>query len=93
MTLASILTPIEDFLSDVLVWFHESAGLTWAWAIVVLVALIRIVILPLTIKQETPGSSVVDKTKTLEYPAGFAAGLQFPLGGRARVVGQYRRSE
>ena len=49
--------------------------------------------LPLTIKQETTGSSVIDKSKTLEYPAGFAAGLQFPLGGRARVVGQYRRSE
>ena len=51
MTLGGILTPIEDVLSDVLVWFHESVGLTWAWAIVVLVALIRIVILPLTIKQ------------------------------------------
>jgi hypothetical protein len=49
--------------------------------------------LPLTIKQKTPGSSVVDKSKTLEYPAGFAAGLQFPLGGRARVVSQYRRTE
>jgi YidC/Oxa1 family membrane protein insertase len=51
VTLAGVLSPIEDVLSDVLVWFHESIGLTWAWAIVVLVALIRIVILPLTLKQ------------------------------------------
>jgi YidC/Oxa1 family membrane protein insertase len=49
--LAHILTPIEEFLTDVLVWFHTSIGLTWAWAIVVLVATVRIVILPLTIKQ------------------------------------------
>ena len=49
--LAHILTPIENFLTDVLEWLHTSIGLTWAWAIVVLVALVRIVILPLTIKQ------------------------------------------
>jgi YidC/Oxa1 family membrane protein insertase len=49
--LAHILTPIEEFLTDVLVWFHTAIGLSWAWAIVVLVAAVRIVILPLTIKQ------------------------------------------
>ena len=49
--LAHILTPIENFLTDVLEWLHTSIGLTWAWAIVVLVAMVRIVILPLTIKQ------------------------------------------
>jgi YidC/Oxa1 family membrane protein insertase len=49
--LTHILTPIENFLTDVLEWLHTSIGLTWAWAIVVLVALVRIVILPLTIKQ------------------------------------------
>jgi YidC/Oxa1 family membrane protein insertase len=49
--LAHILTPIEDVLTDILVWFHTAIGLSWAWAIVVLVAAVRIVILPLTIKQ------------------------------------------
>ena len=49
--LAHILTPIENVLTDILVWFHTAIGLSWAWAIVVLVAAVRIVILPLTIKQ------------------------------------------
>ena len=51
MTLAGILTPIEDVLTDVLVWLHNSIGISWAWAVVVLVAMIRLVILPLTLKQ------------------------------------------
>ena len=49
--------------------------------------------LPLTERQETGGSSVADASRSLEIPAGFAAGLQFPLGSRRRVVAQYRRSE
>ena len=49
--------------------------------------------LPATLKQETAGSSVTDRSRVLEIPAGFAAGLQLPLGSRRRVVAQYRRSE
>jgi YidC/Oxa1 family membrane protein insertase len=48
---AHILTPIEDVLTDVLVWLHNAIGISWAWSVIVLVALIRIVILPLTLKQ------------------------------------------
>jgi YidC/Oxa1 family membrane protein insertase len=49
--LANILSPIENFLGDILEWLHTAIGLTWAWAIIVLVVGVRIVILPLTIKQ------------------------------------------
>lgn len=45
------LTPIENVLTNVLEWLHTAMGLPWAWAIVVLTFLVRVVILPLTIKQ------------------------------------------
>ena len=51
MILAAILGPIEDVLTNALEWLHSSAGLTWAWAIVALTLIVRMVILPLTIKQ------------------------------------------
>ncbi len=51
MIFGGILSPIEDPLTDVLIWLHTSVGLTWGWSIVVLTVLIRVVILPLTIKQ------------------------------------------
>jgi YidC/Oxa1 family membrane protein insertase len=51
MVLAGILQPIEDALQHVLVWLHDSIGLSWAWAIVGLTILVRIAILPLTVKQ------------------------------------------
>ena len=50
---AGILTPIENVLGDVLEWLHTAIGLTWAWAIVVLVVCVRIVILPLTIPAQS----------------------------------------
>jgi YidC/Oxa1 family membrane protein insertase len=45
------LTPIETVLTDLLEWLHSSIGLPWAWAIIVLTLMVRMVILPLTIKQ------------------------------------------
>ena len=45
------LTPIENVLTDLLEWLHASIGLPWAWAIIVLTLMVRMVILPLTIKQ------------------------------------------
>jgi YidC/Oxa1 family membrane protein insertase len=45
------LTPIENVLTNVLEWLHSSIGLPWAWAIIVLTLMVRMVILPLTIKQ------------------------------------------
>jgi len=47
----SPLRPIEDFLSSLLEWFHSTAGLTWAWSIVALVVLVRLVLVPITVRQ------------------------------------------
>ena len=51
MIFGGILSPIEDPLTDVLIWLHSSISLTWGWSIVVITVLIRVIILPLTIKQ------------------------------------------
>ncbi len=51
MIVLGLLGPIESVLTDILEWLHSSIGLSWAWAIVVLTVGVRIVILPLTIKQ------------------------------------------
>jgi YidC/Oxa1 family membrane protein insertase len=49
--MTDILAPIENVLTALLEWLHSSVGLTWAWAIVALTLIVRMVILPLTIKQ------------------------------------------
>jgi YidC/Oxa1 family membrane protein insertase len=48
---AGILTPIEDLLSAILEWFHSTAGLTWGWSIVALVVLVRLILVPVTVRQ------------------------------------------
>ncbi|MCW2960215.1 MAG: YidC/Oxa1 family rane protein insertase [Thermoleophilia bacterium] len=48
---AGILSPIETPLEDLLVWLHSSVGFTWAWSIIALTALVRLVIFPITAKQ------------------------------------------
>ncbi|MGH3010829.1 MAG: YidC/Oxa1 family membrane protein insertase [Gaiellaceae bacterium] len=49
--MTGILAPIENVLTELLEWLHSSIGLHWAWAIIVLTLIVRMVILPLTIKQ------------------------------------------
>ena len=51
MILFSPLSPIEHLLRDVLNWIHGTIGLPWAWAIVALTILVRVVLVPLTLKQ------------------------------------------
>jgi YidC/Oxa1 family membrane protein insertase len=51
MTLLSILTPIEDVLTTVLEFFHDKVGLPWAWAIVALTITVRMLLVPLTVRQ------------------------------------------
>jgi YidC/Oxa1 family membrane protein insertase len=51
LILFSPLTPIENILRDVLDWLHGSAGLPWAWAIVALTIIVRIALVPLTVRQ------------------------------------------
>ena len=45
------LKPIEDLLTNLLEWFHGTVGLTWAWSIVALVVLVRVVLVPVTVRQ------------------------------------------
>jgi YidC/Oxa1 family membrane protein insertase len=45
------LRPIEDLLTSLLEWFHSTAGLSWAWSIVALVVLVRLVLVPVTVRQ------------------------------------------
>jgi YidC/Oxa1 family membrane protein insertase len=45
------LRPIEDLLTNLLEWFHSTAGLSWAWSIVALVVLVRLILVPVTVRQ------------------------------------------
>ena len=45
------LKPIEDLLTDLLEWFHATVGLPWAWSIVALVVLVRLLLVPVTVRQ------------------------------------------
>ena len=51
MILASFLEPIENVLTEVLKWLHDSVGLPWAWSIVALTLIVRVLIVPLTVRQ------------------------------------------
>jgi len=46
-----ILSPLKDLFRFILEWLHYGAHLPWAWAIVVLTVIVRIAIVPLTVKQ------------------------------------------
>jgi YidC/Oxa1 family membrane protein insertase len=47
----SPLTPIETLLRHALDWLHTTAGLPWAWSIVALTVIVRIALVPLTVRQ------------------------------------------
>jgi YidC/Oxa1 family membrane protein insertase len=49
--LASILQPLENLLTDILEWLHTTGGISWAFAIIVLTLMVRMVMVPLTIRQ------------------------------------------
>lgn len=55
MILFSIISPffdpLKEFFRFILDWLHASGHLPWAWAIVALTVIVRIVIVPLTVKQ------------------------------------------
>jgi YidC/Oxa1 family membrane protein insertase len=48
--LANILQPLIDVADAVLQFWHDTVGLSWGWAIVMLTVVVRIAILPLTYK-------------------------------------------
>src|SRR5207244_11976406 len=43
--------PLENVLRHVLEWLHGTVGLPWAWSIVALTILVRMILVPLTIRQ------------------------------------------
>jgi YidC/Oxa1 family membrane protein insertase len=49
--LFSILQPLENVMKSILDFFHGTIGLPWAWSIVALTILVRIVLVPLTVRQ------------------------------------------
>jgi YidC/Oxa1 family membrane protein insertase len=48
-----ILTPLEDILQAILDWLgpHGAIGLPWAWSIVALTVIVRLLMVPLAVKQ------------------------------------------
>jgi YidC/Oxa1 family membrane protein insertase len=51
MIFAHVLTPLENILRSVLDWFHGTIGLPWAWSIVAVTVVVRLLLVPLTVKQ------------------------------------------
>jgi YidC/Oxa1 family membrane protein insertase len=51
LLLASILSPLENVMKSILDFLHARVGLPWAWSIVALTILVRIVLVPLTVRQ------------------------------------------
>jgi YidC/Oxa1 family membrane protein insertase len=49
--LFSPLSPIEHLLRHVLDWLHGTVGLPWAWSIVALTIIVRVCLVPLTVRQ------------------------------------------
>ena len=45
------LRPIEDVLTWLLEQLHSNVGLTWAWAIVATTVIVRVLLVPLTVRQ------------------------------------------
>ncbi len=53
MIVAGVLSPIENVLAAILEWLgpHGPIGLPWAWSIVALTVIVRVVLVPLTVRQ------------------------------------------
>jgi YidC/Oxa1 family membrane protein insertase len=51
LIVAGVLTPLEDALRSLLDWLHNSVGLPYAWSIVATTVIVRIVLVPLTVRQ------------------------------------------
>ena len=46
-----VITSLEHLARHVLDWIHTTFGLTWAWSIVALTVIVRMLLVPLTVKQ------------------------------------------
>jgi YidC/Oxa1 family membrane protein insertase len=46
-----VISQLEDVMRHVLNFFHTNLGLTWAWSIVVTTVVVRMILVPLTVRQ------------------------------------------
>ena len=51
MIVGGLLSPLENVLTEVLIWLHDTGGLTWAWSIVALTVIVRVLLVPVAIRQ------------------------------------------
>ena len=51
MIVGGLLAPLENVLTEVLTWLHDSVGLTWAWSIVALTVIVRMLLVPVAVRQ------------------------------------------
>jgi len=51
MIVAGIFTPLERVMTHILVWLHVTGGLTWAWSVVALTVIVRILLVPVAVRQ------------------------------------------
>jgi len=51
MIIANIFQPLIDIADALITFLHDDVGLTWGWAIVGLTVIVRLAMVPLTIKQ------------------------------------------
>lgn len=51
MTVLFLLAPLEHVFRSVLNWLHGTIGLPWAWSIIALTVIVRMILVPLTVKQ------------------------------------------
>ena len=47
----SILSPVEDVLTWALEEFHTTLGLSWAWSVIAVTLVVRVLLVPLTVRQ------------------------------------------
>src|SRR5438874_2615996 len=90
MILGSPLTPLEDILRNILEWLHGTIGLPWAWAIVAITIMVRLLMVPLAIYVGSQlastyfMSTTMDKTQRtmmMVLPIAFVPVLvNFPVG-------------
>jgi YidC/Oxa1 family membrane protein insertase len=51
LAFANPIRPLETLLRSILDFFHNSVGLPWAWSIVALTIVVRIMLVPLVVRQ------------------------------------------
>ena len=46
-----VFSQLESVMTHILNWFHYNLGLTWAWSIVAITVVVRMLLVPLTVRQ------------------------------------------